>query len=876
MTIPAGQSGVTYHTGNGTASTFDYEFKITAEADLKVTQTNTAGVDTVLVLNTDYTVTGVGNNAGGSITLVAGALASNYTLAIEDNVEVSQLTPFGNQSAFYANLHEDAYDKNTRIARKSIYELDRVLKIPASVQGVDTELPKPEGLNLFRWNEGGTALENVDTDDLITTAQFSNFKTDTFVDGIDFTAGTTTTVTLASSPGTKSNTQVYFDGVYQEKSEYSLSAKVITFDTPIPIGVGVVEVVHGTAADILAPSTREVQIADGVATAYTLSNSYEPGNGTLHVYINGVRQEVGYGYAETNDSTVTFDSAPANGDRLLFLVNPYAPQTTADANNVTYTHPGSGAVATNVGARLSQIVSVKDFGAAGDGVTDDTAAIQAAIAHVANSDFHQKLFLPAGRYIVTDTLVVNAATDADSSTDHRNLILEGEGGMQVEPATVVRFQLANNAKNGLELTSCFGVHIEHIGFTSNNSDIKNVVIVNADPTPAFSGSLITFKNCYFNAFTTMATEAVVQCVNNKNVTFDSCWIGVPNPSDHAMRLGGNVADNAAFLQQGEMNLFHLKNCFIFGKVMVRKLRNFVIEGNAFVEGYGSCIDVEGDKDLHGGIIQANYFTGVRSEATRVTAITLGSFASLGGEDAGCVTIVNNRFRYRSIGIQVEGKGPYIIENNHFRPDVSGDKAIVISATAEDVHIGPNDFKDIQAINGVISIDDQRHTFATDEPTTNNDLDIVVDAVLTADDSSISEVSTTVKVLEATNVFLRGGKYRVRCQVFVRNTDATDSLPYVVQLRYRDQSNALHEIGCVGYGYIPATSEFSSGFSARDSVYIDRIVNLPSTTSNIPTLSAFELYVRNTGDATPASGYVEGNTTELGGDVRTWMQVEEYR
>ena len=475
MTIPAGQSGVTYHTGNGTASTFDYEFKITAEADLKVTQTDTAGVDTVLVLNTDYTVTGVGNNAGGSITLVAGALASNYTLAIEDNVEVSQLTPFGNQSAFYANLHEDSYDKNTRIARKAIYEVDRSIKIPGSVQGVDTELPKPEALNLFRWNEDGTALENVETADLITTAQFSNFKTDTFVDGIDFTAGTTTTVTLDSAPGTKANTQVYFDGVYQEKSEYSLAGTVVTFTSAIPSFVGAVEVVYGKAADVLAPSTREVKIADGVATAYTLSNSYEPGNGTLHVYINGVRQEVGYGYAETNDSTVTFDSAPANGDRLLFLVNPYAPQTTADANNVTYTHPASGAVATNVGARLSQTVSVKDFGAVGDGVTDDTAAIQAAL------NTRQPVYFPRGTYGISTELVLNRGagiigqpTDYYPDTAQTGSITDNASVIKwigaATTGTIIRASktVVGTAHSDAFNDSLFGVKIESIVFDGNN------------------------------------------------------------------------------------------------------------------------------------------------------------------------------------------------------------------------------------------------------------------------------------------------------------------------------------------------------------------------------------------------------------------------
>ena len=44
------------------------------------------------------------------------------------------------------------------------------------------------------------------------------------------------------------------------------------------------------------------------------------------------------------------------------------------------------------------------YGAAGDGVTDDTAAIQKAISE--NLDYHSKiLYFPAGTYLISDTLM---------------------------------------------------------------------------------------------------------------------------------------------------------------------------------------------------------------------------------------------------------------------------------------------------------------------------------------------------------------------------------------------------------------------------------------------------------------------------------------
>jgi hypothetical protein len=59
----------------------------------------------------------------------------------------------------------------------------------------------------------------------------------------------------------------------------------------------------------------------------------------------------------------------------------------------------SGAVGRTVHQKLQELVSVKDFGAVGDGTTDDTAAIQSALnACSVNGNL---LYVPAGKYLVT-------------------------------------------------------------------------------------------------------------------------------------------------------------------------------------------------------------------------------------------------------------------------------------------------------------------------------------------------------------------------------------------------------------------------------------------------------------------------------------------
>ena len=108
-----------------------------------------------------------------------------------------------------------------------------------------------------------------------------------------------------------------------------------------------------------------------------------------------------------------------SNDVLIGTYDNIPSQTSTDASLVTYTPAGTGAVATTVQAKLRQTVSVKDFGAVGDGTTNDTAAINAAIVYV-GSNGGGAVYAPRGTYMVSST------TDA-IKINYDNVRLYGDG-----------------------------------------------------------------------------------------------------------------------------------------------------------------------------------------------------------------------------------------------------------------------------------------------------------------------------------------------------------------------------------------------------------------------------------------------------------------
>jgi hypothetical protein len=121
---------------------FPYGFKIINEADIEVYQTaDGASLSTTpLVLNTDYTVSNVGNSTGGNVTLTTGATLID-AIAIVGARALAQEADYTENDAFPADVTEDALDNGVILTLEQGEEFDRTVKLSRASSTTVPDLP---------------------------------------------------------------------------------------------------------------------------------------------------------------------------------------------------------------------------------------------------------------------------------------------------------------------------------------------------------------------------------------------------------------------------------------------------------------------------------------------------------------------------------------------------------------------------------------------------------------------------------------------------------------------------------------------------------------------------------------------------------------
>jgi hypothetical protein len=183
-------------------------------------------------------------------------------------------------------------------------------------------------------------------------------------------------------------------------------------------------------AAVSASVVKNDFIGNGVQVAFVLSASPSTKLAT-NVFINGVYQEKD-SYS-ISGNTITFSIAPPLSSSIEILTNETGVINGGNANDISYTLTAPGATLQSVQTKLEQYVSVKDFGAVGDGVTDDLAAFEDA----ANSDTITQVLIPAGSYYLSAVLTT---TGSVTWVVDRNVTFTGTDILRyIQPNQIVSF-----------------------------------------------------------------------------------------------------------------------------------------------------------------------------------------------------------------------------------------------------------------------------------------------------------------------------------------------------------------------------------------------------------------------------------------------------
>ena len=321
MTVPTSTAKSGPYAGAGTTGPFTVGFRFLENAHIQVIKTSSAGVDTILALTADYTVTGAGG-ASGTVTLGT-ALAVGEKLTIVRNVPFTQDADYVQNDAFPAESHERALDKLTMQTQQLLEAVDRALQVPVTSSQTADELiaELQSGATTATAAAGAASASASSASASAAAAAASEAAAEGYVgniinnpilgDDVFNGNGSTTAFTLSRSmdAGTETALLVTISGVTQAPTAaYSVSGTTLTFTSAPPAATGNIRVryIGAMAVSAAAVDTAEANAAASAATS-TAQASLATTNGAAQVTLAAA--QVTLATAQANAASISATAA---------------------------------------------------------------------------------------------------------------------------------------------------------------------------------------------------------------------------------------------------------------------------------------------------------------------------------------------------------------------------------------------------------------------------------------------------------------------------------------------------------------------------------------------------------------------------------------
>lgn len=278
----------------------------------------------------------------------------------------------------------------------------------------------------------------------------------------------------------------------------------------------------------LDPVTNPLQVYYDEALTITASQPLKTSSG--YVYRNGTPTQL---YV----NAVNFSILVNDSSNLLVYSFTEATGISPNASGITYDPPFTGGVATTVEEKLSQTVSPIDFGAVGDGVTDDRAALKAALESGFPVDGCGYAYAINGNCSPTSIAGFQNATllqiGNKTSTNYRTLNIVGSSDFFIDNITI---------DTGSGITSIFsddGASALYIGGTNESTSSLNFNVTRVTVTGNGCGAGIHIRHAErFNISDCLVHDRVsgsspdptndsqngIEIVNAANFTMVNCQV----------------------------------------------------------------------------------------------------------------------------------------------------------------------------------------------------------------------------------------------------------------------------------------------------------------------------------------------------------------